>query len=75
MTLVKYLVLWWMEQKPYAALMHSRFAAEASASVRNGVMLVLEADRVKGAVDYYRRDDEGHPMPFEWRDLHGQVKS
>jgi hypothetical protein len=70
-----YLVLWWMSQTPYAAVFENQVAAEAAASVRNALLVTITgADvRVDQVADWYRRDDEGRPMPAEWRDLVGQV--
>lgn len=70
-----YLVVWWMAQTPYAAVFENEVAAEAAASVRNALVVVvsgrdLRFDRV---VDWYRRDEVGGPMPAEWRDLVGQI--
>ncbi|OGS61102.1 MAG: hypothetical protein A3K59_04405 [Euryarchaeota archaeon RBG_19FT_COMBO_69_17] len=70
-----YLVLWWMSQTPYAAVFENKVAAEAAASVRNALLITVSGRdlKVDQVADWYRRDDEGHPMPAEWRDLVGQV--
>lgn len=70
-----YLVLWWMSQTPYAAVFENQVAAEAAASVRNAIMVTVTGRDVKvdQVHDWYRRDDEGKPIPAEWRDLVGQV--
>ncbi|MGQ0797557.1 MAG: hypothetical protein ACT4OI_06835 [Methanobacteriota archaeon] len=70
-----YLVLWWMSQTPYAAVFENQVAAEAAASVRNAIMVTVTGKdvQVDQVHDWYRRDDEGKPMPAEWRDLVGQV--
>lgn len=67
----QYLVLWWMSQTPFAALFDTSFAAEAAASVRNGIVVTISGEhvRVEEVDDWYRRDDTGRPMPAEWRDL------
>lgn len=67
----QYLVLWWMSQTPFAALFDTPFAAEAAASVRNGIVVAISGEqlRVDGVEDWYRRDETGRPMPAEWRDL------
>lgn len=71
-----YLVVWWMSQTPYAAVFRNQVAAEAAANVRNGLMITISGSSVKvdEVVDWYRRDDEGLPMPAEWRELIGQIK-
>lgn len=70
-----YLVLWWMSQTPYAAVFENQVAAEAAANVRNALLVTVTGRDVKidGVQDWYRRDDAGHPMPAEWRDLVGQI--
>ncbi|OGS46492.1 MAG: hypothetical protein A3K66_05460 [Euryarchaeota archaeon RBG_16_67_27] len=70
-----YLVLWWMSQTPYAAIFENEIAAEAAANVRNALIVAISGRDVKveGVSDWYRRDDEGRPMPAEWRDLVGQI--
>ena len=72
---VLYLVLWWMSQTPYAAVFENEIAAEAAANVRNALMITISGRDVKvdRVADWYRRDDDGHPMPAEWRDLVGQI--
>lgn len=71
-----YLVVWWMAQAPHAALFDSRIAAEAAASVRNALMVTLSGEdaQVDSVLDWYRRTDQGEPMPAEWRDILGQVQ-
>ncbi|TLZ55003.1 MAG: hypothetical protein E6K12_00505 [Methanobacteriota archaeon] len=71
----KYLVIWWMSKSPYAAVFTNRVAAEAAANVRNAILVAIKghATKVEEVVDWYRRDDEGRPMPAEWRELMGQV--
>lgn len=70
-----YLVLWWMAQTPYAAVFENEIAAEAAANVRNAIVVAVSGRdlRVDEVKDWYRRDDNGHPMPAEWRDLVGQI--
>jgi len=70
-----YLVLWWMSQTPYAAVFENAVAAEAAASVRNALLVKVSGRDLKidEVLDWYRRDEAGHPMPAEWRDLVGQV--
>src|SRR5436305_6568032 len=72
-----FLVIWWMSKNPYAAVFSNRVAAEAAANVRNAILVTMKGPRtmVEGVVDWYRRDEEGRPMPAEWRELMGQVHS
>lgn len=71
-----YLVVWWMQKTPYAAVFNNRVAAEAAANVRNALIVTISGRSVdiEGVTDWYRRDDEGRPMPAEWRDLIGQIR-
>lgn len=71
-----YLVLWWMAQTPYAAVFENEMAAEAAASVRNALLVVVSGRDVsfERIADWYRRDETGAPMPAEWRDLVGQIR-
>ena len=71
-----YLVLWWMSQTPYAAVFENQVAAEAAASVRNALLVIVSGRdlRVDQVQDWYRRDDDGRPMPAERRDLVGQIR-
>ena|ERR1700704_847579 len=70
-----YLVIWWMSKSPYAAVFTNRVAAEAAANVRNAILVAIKgpATKVEEVVDWYRRDEEGRPMPAEWRELMGQI--
>ena len=72
----RYVVVWWMSQTPYAAVFGNRIAAEAAARVRNALLITMTGRdvEVEGIDDYYRRDEEDHPIPAEWRDLVGQVR-
>src|SRR5207249_10524941 len=72
-----FLVIWWMSKNPYAAVFSNRVAAEAAANVRNAILVTMKGPRtmVEGVVDWYRRDEEGRPMPAEWRELMGQGHS
>ena len=67
----RYLILWWMSQTPYAAVLENRVAAEAAADVRNAIMVVITGGKVTEVLDWYRRNDEGKPLPADWRDLVG----
>lgn len=71
----KFLVIWWMSKSPYAAVFTNRVAAEAAANVRNAILVVIKGaqSKVEEVVDWYRRDEEGRPMPAEWRELMGQL--
>ena len=66
-----YLVLWWMSQTPYAAVFENELSAEAAANVRNALMVTISGRDVKidRVLDWYRRDDDGQPMPAEWREV------
>src|SRR2546427_5432512 len=68
---IRYLVLWWQAQVPYAAAFDDEIAAHAAASVRNALVVEISGKSVAfdKVVDYYRRDDAGRPMPAEWRDV------
>jgi len=67
----RYLILWWMSQTPYAAVLENRVAAEAAADVRNAIMVVITGGKVTEVLDWYRRNDEGKPLSADWRDLDG----
>ncbi len=66
-----------MSQSPYAAIFENRIAAEAAANVRNALLVTVHGREAEIAevVDWYRRDPEGNPMPAEWRDLAGHVRT
>ena len=68
-----FLVLWWQAQVPYSAVFDDEVQAYAAANVRNAVLLdTVGTDfRFEKIVDYYRRDKDGNPMPFEWRNVSG----
>ncbi len=70
-----FLVIWWMSKNPYAAVFENRIAAEAAANVRNAILVTFQGKgtEVQAVVDWFRRDEEGRPMPAEWRELMGQV--
>ncbi len=72
---VLYLVLWWQAQTPYAAVFDDEIAACAAASVRNALVVEVSGRglRFDKVVDYYRRDEEGRPMPAEWRNVAGPL--
>jgi hypothetical protein len=72
----QFLVIWWMSKNPYAAVFENRIAAEAAANVRNAILVTFQGDdaKVDAVVDWYRRDEEGRPMPVEWRELMGHVR-
>ena len=65
-----------MSQTPYAAVFENEVAAEAAASVRNALLVQVSGRdvRINSIVDWYRRSEDGRPMPAEWRDLVGQVR-
>jgi hypothetical protein len=70
-----FLVIWWMSKNPYAAVFENRIAAEAAANVRNAILVTFHGNDtdVEAVVDWFRRDEEGRPMPAEWRELMGQL--
>ena len=72
-----FLVIWWMSKNPYAAVFENRIAAEAAANVRNAILVTFKGNvsDVESVVDWFRRDEEGRPMPAEWRELMGQVRA
>ena len=72
-----FLVIWWMSKNPYAAVFENRIAAEAAANVRNAILVTFKGTgtEVQTVVDWFRRDEEGRPMPAEWRELMGQVRA
>jgi len=65
----RYLVLWWHLQKMYVGLFENETEATLHAAARNGVVVELIGPTLSfGAIeDYWRRDDQGRPMPGEWR--------
>jgi hypothetical protein len=71
-----FLVVWWMSKNPYAAVFENRVAAEAAANVRNAILVTFKGNdaEVETVVDWYRRDEEGRPMPVEWRELMGRLR-
>ena len=64
-----YVILWWHFQKPYAATVPTYDEAKWIADTRNGVVIEVLGKKIKieSIVDFYRRDDEGNPMPAEMR--------
>jgi len=72
-----FLVIWWMSKNPYAAVFENRIAAEAAANVRNAILVTFKGNGtdVEAVVDWFRRDEEGRPMPAEWRELMGQIRA
>jgi hypothetical protein len=67
--LTRYLVLWWHLQKLYVGLFENETEATLHAAARNGVVVELLGPSMSiGSVeDYWRRDEQGLPMPAEWR--------
>ncbi len=67
---VRFLVVWWQNQTPYAAIFHDEVSAYAAASVRNALLIEVPGDgKIERIVDYYRRDEKGNPLPAEWREV------
>jgi hypothetical protein len=71
----RFLVIWWMDKAPYAAVFTNRIAAEAAANVRNALVVTINGRHPLAVHDWYRRTDAGEPMPAEWRDILGQVRA
>ena len=69
-----YLVVWWMDKAPFAATFDNEVAAKAAAHVRNAILVTVSgsAIAVDAVEDWYRRNENGDPMPAEWRELTGQ---
>jgi hypothetical protein len=65
----RYLVLWWHLQKLYVGLFENETEATLHAAARNGVVVELIGSEISiGSIeDYWRRDEQGRPMPGEWR--------
>lgn len=72
-----WLVVWWVGKAPHAALFQDEVAAEAAANVRNALVVKLSGVDIEfeAVLDWWRRDDAGKPMPAEWRDLAGPIRS
>ncbi len=66
----QYLIFWWLDQTPYVASFEDEIEADSAARVRNALLLEIGEDgEVAKILDYYRRDEEGNPMPAVWREL------
>jgi hypothetical protein len=66
----QYLIFWWLDQTPYVASFEDEMEADSAARVRNALLLEIdEKGAVRRILDYYRRDEEGTPMPAVWREL------
>ncbi len=66
----QYLIFWWLDQTPYVARFEDEMEADSAARVRNALLLEIGEDgEVAKILDYYRRDEEGNPMPAVWREL------
>src|SRR3989441_13307080 len=65
-----------MYQAPHAAVFENQIVAEATASIRNCLMIRMSGEdvQVDAVLDWYRRDNSGEPMPAEWRDVVGKVQ-
>ena len=64
-----YIILWWMNHAPMISEFDSRTKASSAAHIRNATFLCIEG-KVIDAFDWWRRDEQGNPMPFEWRTLY-----
>lgn len=62
---VTWLVCWWCYQTPYRATFDNEVGAEACAKVNNGFLIRISGRGivVERVEDWYRRDDQGRPMP------------
>ena len=71
-----YVVLWWLDQTPYVARFEDDVEAEAAARVRNATVVEVRGRgiEVPRVMDYYRRDEDGRPMPAKWKDLEADSK-
>src|SRR2546421_12034014 len=72
-----FLVIWWMSKNPYAAVFENRIAAEAAANVRNAILVTFKGNGsdVEAVGDWFRRAEEGRPMPAGWPGLLGQARA
>src|SRR3989442_13886995 len=72
-----FLVIWWMAKNPYAAVFENRIAAETAVNVRNAILVTFQGNGTEGEAvgDWFRLDEEGRPLPAEWRHLMGQVRA
>ena len=66
----QYFIFWWLDQTPYVARFKDETEADSAARVRNAMFLEIREDGEVGRIlDYYRRDEDGNPMPAVWREL------
>ncbi|MEE9163669.1 MAG: hypothetical protein V3U17_02595 [Thermoplasmata archaeon] len=66
----QYFIFWWLDQTPYVAHFKDETEADSAARVRNALFLEIREDGAVGRIlDYYRRDEDGNPMPAVWREL------
>src|SRR2546428_112158 len=72
----EYVVVWWACQTPQVGLFDHLEAGKAAANVRNALRVTVTGTAVEidEVVDWYRRNDEGDPLPAEWRDGLGQPR-
>jgi len=63
-----YLVLWWHLQKLYCGLFNTAEEANLQAMSRNGVVVEITGENIAvGRLsDFWRRDEQGNPLPAEW---------
>jgi len=72
---ITYIVLFWSPEgyddnnrqisTPFYAIYDDREVAESIARVRNAVLIKIEGKyKINNIVDYFRRDEKGHPIPF-----------
>ena len=61
----RYLVLWFSAQTPNAMLFYDKEAAKTMASDHNALLIEVSG-KVLEVVDYYRRNEQGKPLPATW---------
>ena len=65
-----YLDIWWHLQKPYCGYFSGVYEARLQGMSRNATIIEIQGTDSIGigkVVDYWRRDNSGNPMPFEWQ--------
>jgi len=63
-----FLVLWWHLQKLYCGLFSTAEEANLQAMSRNGVVVEISGENIAidRLSDFWRRDEQGNPLPAEW---------
>lgn len=65
----EFLIVWWLDNKCYYASFETFDEADSAARVRNALLVNLRGDEENNILDYYRRDENGTPMPGVKRDI------